>query len=126
MLAKFGNEAPVADVPVGLDFGCLGSWLDYRMKRGAGRTSSPLDEIRPHVWSFDEDLLDLLWVLEATLARHDRADDLLGRIVDGDTFRADAFPQPTQEERKGPDGKPAPLQPAPLFDEADDDGVSQN
>ncbi|MGI9175804.1 MAG: hypothetical protein ACR2GR_10855 [Rhodothermales bacterium] len=93
------------------------SWLDCRMKSGAGRTSSPLDEIRPHIWSFDEDLLDLLWVLEATLAHHARANDLLGRIVDGESFRANAFPQPTEEERKGPNGKPAPAQPIPLFEE---------
>ncbi len=36
------------------------SWLDYRMKSGAGRKSSPLDDLRPRTWSFDEALLDLL------------------------------------------------------------------
>lgn len=94
------------------------SWLDYRMKSGAGRTSSPLDDIRPRTWSFDEDLLDLLWVLEATLARYDDANDLVGRVVHGETFQAADFPDPTNEERKGPDGTPPEPQSAPLFDDS--------
>ena len=43
------------------------SWLDRRKLTGAGRKSSPLDEIRPERWEFTEELLELLWVLEATL-----------------------------------------------------------
>lgn len=95
------------------------SWLDYRMKSGAGRTSSPLDEIRPRAWHFDAELQDLLWVLEAVLARHGRANDLLDRIIAGETLPASAFPTPTKDERKGPDGRPAPPTApasAPLFD----------
>src|SRR5450756_3131581 len=62
------------------------SWLKYRMKKGAGRKSSPLDDIRPDHWTshFTTELLELLWVLEATLAVYpcllytsDAADDLL-------------------------------------------------
>lgn len=107
--------------PEVMDFSVSGfqpvkSWLDYRMKSGAGRTSSPLDDIRPRTWSFDNALQDMLWVLEATLARHDRANDLLREIVEGDTFSADDFPDPTDEERKGPDGD-LEAEPAPLFDE---------
>ena len=46
------------------------SWLGYRMKRRSGKKSSPLDEIRPEHWTpkMSEELLELLWVLEATLA----------------------------------------------------------
>ena len=44
-------------------------WLAHRMKKGAGKKSSPLDKIRPAAWQFDEELLDLLWVLEHTVDR---------------------------------------------------------
>ena len=39
-------------------------------ERRAGRKSSPLDDIRPAVWSaaFTTELLELLWTLEATVA----------------------------------------------------------
>lgn len=45
------------------------SWLDYRMKKGAGKKSSPLDDIRPERWTEEltRELLKLLWVLEWTL-----------------------------------------------------------
>lgn len=92
------------------------SWLDYRMKSGAGRTSSPLDDIRPQSWSFDDELLDLIWVLEATLARHEQAIDLLSQIIAGETFSSEAFPKPTKEERKGPAGKNLKAEAAPLFE----------
>ena len=50
------------------------SWLKYRMKKGAAKKSSPLDDIRPTRWTsqFTTELLELLWVLEATLARLSR------------------------------------------------------
>ncbi len=91
------------------------SWLDYRMKSGAGKKSSPLDEIRPHAWSFDDELLELLWVLEAVLARHSTADALLARVLDGPTIPAAELPPPTAAERKGPDGLAAPDETTPLF-----------
>jgi hypothetical protein len=43
------------------------SWLAYRMKKGAGKKSSPLDDIRPQNWQFDDELLDLRWVLDLTI-----------------------------------------------------------
>jgi hypothetical protein len=41
------------------------SWLGYRMKKRAGKKSSPLDEIRPDHWTarMSDELLELLWVL---------------------------------------------------------------
>ena len=45
-------------------FEVVKSWLAYRMKKGAGKKSSPLDAIRPERWEFDEELLDLLRVLD--------------------------------------------------------------
>jgi hypothetical protein len=86
----------------GLDV--VGSWLDYRMKDGAGRRSSPLDEIRPEVWpeAFTQELLELLWVVERSVALGLALDASLDAIVFGPTVSADDLPQPTEEERQAP------------------------
>jgi hypothetical protein len=83
------------------------SWLSYRMKEGAGRRSSPLDEIRPKTWpaEFTGELCELLWVIEETLALRPQVDDLLDKIVQGEVFTADELPAPGDEERAPP--KPA-------------------
>lgn len=86
----------------GLDV--VGSWLDYRMKDGAGRQSSPLDRIRPTVWQehFTTELLELLWVVEHTVALGPELDELLDAIVAGPVVLATDFPEPADEERKPP------------------------
>jgi hypothetical protein len=48
-------------------FEVVKSWLGYRMRKRSGKSSSPLDELRPESWEFDEELLDLLWVLDHTI-----------------------------------------------------------
>jgi hypothetical protein len=78
------------------------SWLDYRMKRGAGRKSSPLDDIRPTSWQFDDELIDLLWVLEHTVELLPELAKLLDDILKGSLFTASDFPVPTTAERSGP------------------------
>jgi hypothetical protein len=80
------------------------SWLSYRMKEGAGRRSSPLDEIRPERWpaSFTEELCQLLWIIEQTLDLTPKADELLSEIVDGPVFEAGELPTPTAGERAAP------------------------
>jgi hypothetical protein len=80
------------------------SWLDYRMKEGAGRRSSPLDEIRPRQWTgqFTTELLHLLWVLEATLERYPRQKELLEDVVNGPLFSAQEMPEIPDEARKPP------------------------
>ncbi|MBL0062196.1 MAG: hypothetical protein IPP40_12120 [bacterium] len=47
------------------------SWLNYRMKKGAGKKSSELDKIRPTNWTNEltTELPELLWVLEATIEK---------------------------------------------------------
>lgn len=82
------------------------SWLRYRMKGGAGRTSSPLDEIRPEAWTaqMTQELLELLWVLEATVALQPELDKLLAEICAGPVFTAAELPQPTDSERRPPAG----------------------
>jgi hypothetical protein len=86
----------------GLDV--IGSWLDYRMLGGAGRRSSQLDRIRPAIWpaAFSEELLRLLWVIEATVSLGPDLDNLLKNIVVGPVYRADELPEPTPESRLPP------------------------
>ncbi|MEZ4436259.1 MAG: type ISP restriction/modification enzyme [bacterium] len=80
------------------------SWLDYRMKKGAGKKSSPLDDIRPERWTDEmtRELLELLWVLEWSLARYQTLDAWLDEVLDGDLFTAEEIPPPTDAERKEP------------------------
>ena len=70
------------------------SWLKYRMRDGAGRKSSPLDEIRPTRWpaQFNDELLQLIWVLEATLAIYPEQQELLNSVVAKECFTANDLP----------------------------------
>lgn len=85
-------------------FEVVRSWLAYRMKGGAGRRSSPLDDIRPERWTpaFTVEFLELLWVLEATVAMLPALQSLLDRVVAGLTFAAAELPAPSPDERKPP------------------------
>ena len=87
----------------GLDV--IGSWLDYRMKDGAGRRSSDLDRIRPTTWpaEFTEELLKVIWILERTVELGPQLDALLDEIVAGPIFLASDLPEPTEAERQPPD-----------------------
>ena len=80
------------------------SWLKYRMKKGAGRKSSPLDHIRPARWTsqFTTELLELLWVLEATVDGYPEQERLLEAVVAGDCFQADELPPVPDAMRKPP------------------------
>ena len=80
------------------------SWLEYRMKEGAGRRSSPLDDIRPTRWTsqFTTELLELLWVLEATLAAYAEQAQLLQEVIASDCFHAEELPPVPKEMRKPP------------------------
>ena len=102
-----GRFAPVR--PEVLEFEVSGlsvvkSWLGYRMKRGSGRKSSPLNDIRPSSWTsaFTAELLELLWVLEATMATYPQQAKLLEEIVSGDCFSYDDLPTVPHEARKPP------------------------
>ena len=78
------------------------SWLDRRKLNPSGRKSSPLDHIRPKRWDFTQELLELLWVLEATLAMRGEGEALLDRVCAGPLFSADDLPSPTSAERQSP------------------------
>ena len=102
-----GEFAPVA--PGVYEFEVSGlkvvqSWLKYRMRKGAGRKSSPLDEIRPEHWTsqFTAELLDLLWVLEATAEGYPEQERLLAAVIESECFRVGELPSVPEEMRKAP------------------------
>ncbi len=102
-----GAFAPVAPDVYGFEVSGLKvvpSWLGYRMKRGTGRKSSPLDDVLPERWTsrFTTELLDLLWVLEATVALYPEQADLLGHVVAGRCLRADDLPPVPAGSRRPP------------------------
>jgi hypothetical protein len=80
------------------------SWLRYRMKAGHGKKSSLLDDIRPTRWTIEvtTELLELLWVLEATLELYPEQARLLDQVLSGEMFKAEDFPPVSPELRKPP------------------------
>ena len=90
----------------------LRSWLGYRMKDPAGKSSSPLDEIRPERWTGEMtmEILELLWVLEANVEKEPELTAFLQFVVDSPTFEATELPQPTDAERKPPEKPAKPVQ----------------
>ncbi|HAL16478.1 MAG TPA: DNA methyltransferase [Anaerolineaceae bacterium] len=75
------------------------SWLGYRMKERSGKKSSALDDIRPETWTFDDELLDLLWVLDNTIDLLPEVNANFERILNSDLFKAEDFPKPTAAEK---------------------------
>lgn len=82
----------------------LKSWLAYRMKEGAGRRSSPLDDLRPERWTrpMSRELLELVWVLEATVGMLPTLEEFLDLVLGSDLFTADQLPSPSEGERQAP------------------------
>ena len=80
------------------------SWLKYRMKQGAGKKSSPLDAVRPTRWTsqFTTELLELLWVLAATVQGYPEQQRLLDAVVASDCFQATELPAIPDEMHKPP------------------------
>lgn len=74
------------------------------MKGGAGKKSSPLDDIRPTVWpeSYTDQLLDLIWTLESTIETHATLNQVFESVIAAETLDADQLPMPTAAERKPP------------------------
>jgi hypothetical protein len=85
----------------------LRSWLRYRLREPVGRaksSKSPLDRLRPERWTqaLDQELLELVWVLERTVALEERQGALLEEVNSGLTVRADELPAPSAAEREPP------------------------
>lgn len=115
---QFGYDSPTERLSVGTgvfgpvpeevwDFEVSGlkvlqSWLGYRMAVRKGKKSSPLDDIRPSKWTFSEELLQLMSILEHTLDVTPAAATLLEEIVDSPLIDASDLPKPTDAERKPP------------------------
>ena len=80
------------------------SWLRYRMRDGAGKKSSPLDGIRPTKWppAFTTELLELLWVLDATVAGYPEQAELMEAVASGECFKAAELPKVPLGMRKPP------------------------
>ncbi|MDE0705325.1 MAG: N-6 DNA methylase [Rhodospirillaceae bacterium] len=100
------------------------SWLGYRKKKRAGKKSSPLDDIRPERWTarMTEELLELLWVLEETLAMEPDLEGILDRVVAGPCFKVSELPQPTPEQRRPPRTQDASDDLFEATDEENEDG----
>lgn len=70
------------------------SWLKYRMLGGAGKTTSPLDKVRPQRWTMQmtTEFLEMLWVLEASVSSYPRLAALLDEILAGPLVDASELP----------------------------------
>ena len=102
-----GAFAPVEPEVYGFEVSGLKvvrSWLDYRMKAPKGKKSSPLDDINTEKWpsEFTTELLELLWVLEATIAEYPAQAKLLATVVKGHCFTANELPDVPDHARKPP------------------------
>ncbi|WP_170135620.1 type ISP restriction/modification enzyme [Nannocystis exedens] len=102
-----GRFAPVSPAVWGYEVSGLKivpSWLSGRMLQPRGRTSSPLDALRPSAWSeaLTQELLELLWVVERSLALHRVQADIFGQIVAGELVSGSELPAPAEEERAEP------------------------
>ena len=100
-----GEFAPVSPEVYGYSvsgFQVVRSWLDRRKLKRSGRSSSPLDEIRPERWEFAEELLQLLWVLEETIRLQPEGAALLDAVCASELFTADELPKPSDAERQPP------------------------
>jgi len=90
----------------------LGKWLNYRMREPGGRTSSPLDQIRPRRWTaqFTEELLELIEVLERTVELNRQQAPLLESVLSSPLFTneelgLDEVPEELRNPPPPPDGE---------------------
>ena len=82
----------------------IDSWLGYRMKKRRGRSSSPLDDIRPQQWipRMTDELRRLISIIEATLRIDKKLSSVLSEIASGSCFKASELPTPQVHERVPP------------------------
>ncbi|USQ79697.1 TIR domain-containing protein [Ornithinimicrobium faecis] len=79
------------------------SWLSFRMKARAGRKSSDLDrDILPAAWAQSNELLRMLWSVEASVYLETEAADLLEEVLASELWTADTLPKPTKANRAAP------------------------
>jgi hypothetical protein len=88
------------------------SWLRYRMKERGGRagrekTRSELDTIRPRCWTFTQELLELLWVIEGCVGLWPTLHSFLEEVLDGNQIGAVRLPTPSETECNEPQRAPS-------------------
>lgn len=83
----------------------IGSWLGYRMKEPAGRSSSPLDRIQADKWELDRELLELLWQVEFFVNAEPEGERLLEKVVTGELIPVKLLGPPETSEAKAPKRK---------------------
>ncbi len=94
-------------------FEVVKSWLSYRMKEPSGRGASlSLNSVRQERWTppMTEELMELLWILEATVEKAPELKALLDEVVASDLFAADELHKPHPEERDSPKDEAEPYQ----------------
>jgi len=80
----------------------VASWLGYRMAVRKGKKSSALDEIRPARWTFSDELLQVLAIVEHTIEVTPAASALIAEIVSGPLLSFESLPHPTYADMKAP------------------------
>lgn len=102
---RFDNVSPaVANFEVS-GMSVVGSWLGYRMKTPAGKSSSPLDKIQADTWQHDGELLELLWQLEFMVNAEPRGAELLEKVIVGEIIPPVKLGVPTNTEKQAPPKK---------------------
>lgn len=83
----------------------VGSWLGYRMKNPAGKSSSPLDQIQADTWELDRELLELLWQIEFFINAEPEGARLLQEVLTGALVPVKLLGPPEESETKAPTRK---------------------
>lgn len=103
--ARFDHVSPqVASFEVS-GMNVLSSWLGYRMKIPAGKSSSPLDQMQANSWHLDGELLELLWQIEFMVNAEKEGSQLLEQVVSSNLISVADLGQPTPQEQKAPPKK---------------------
>lgn len=80
----------------------VGSWLGYRMRVPAGRSSSPLGQTQADSWQHDRELLELLWQIEFFVAAEPRGKELLQEVIASDLIAPEKLGPPPAAATKSP------------------------
>lgn len=82
--------------------GVVSSWLGYRMKNPAGKSSSLLDQMQSDSWSLDRELLELLWQIEFFIEAEPEGARLLEAVVTGPLVSVKLLGPPEESATKAP------------------------
>ncbi|MDK6302426.1 N-6 DNA methylase [Corynebacterium sp. UMB9976] len=80
----------------------IDSWLDYRMARPTGKSSSGLGQIQANFWEHDTELLELLWQIEFMINAEVEGRDLLNEVFAEEKIPPTELGVPNDAERKAP------------------------